>query len=113
MSTIESTWHLAGLVKAAETLGSGLEQREAFVRVEQVGFDIVDDLGLATERVHRPGEADPVQEFLLASVFDLRGGEIAPAREIAGGELVEARPVARDVRVDPVVLGRQERMRPA
>ena len=84
-------------MRAAETLGSGLEQREALVRVEQVGFDIVDDLGLAAKRVHRPSKANPVQEFLLAGVLDLCGGEIAPAGEIARGELVEARPVARDV----------------
>jgi hypothetical protein len=61
---------------------SGPKQREALVRVEEIGLDIVDDLGLATECRHRPGEADPIQKFLLAGVLDLRGREIAPAREM-------------------------------
>ena len=36
------------------------EQRKAFVRVEEVRLDIIDNLGFASECVHRPGEADPI-----------------------------------------------------
>src|SRR5207245_1433417 len=92
---------------------SGPKQREALVRVEEVGLDVVDDLGLAAECIHRPRQTDPIQEFLLAGVLYLFGREIAPAREIARGELVEAGPVARDIGVEPVMLFRQECMRPA
>src|SRR5215467_13775765 len=89
------------------------EQREALVRVEQVRFDVVDDFGVAAERGHCTGKADPVQELLLARILDLRGRQIAPAREIARGELIEARPVAIDIGIDPVMLRGQERVRPA
>src|SRR5215472_17121392 len=92
---------------------SSPEQREALVRVEQIRLDVVDDFGVAAERGHRAGEADPVQELLLARILDLRGGQLAPAREIARGELIEARPVAVDIGIDPVMLRGQERMRPA
>jgi hypothetical protein len=36
------------------------EQRKAFVRIEEVRLDIIDNLGFASERLHRACEADPV-----------------------------------------------------
>src|SRR5437773_2140415 len=70
------------------------EQGDALVGVEDVALDIVDDLGLAAERVHRAAETHPVEELLLAGVLDLLGGQLAPARQLARADLIEARPVA-------------------
>src|SRR5579883_3221259 len=45
------------------------EQCEALVRVEDVGFDVVDDLGPPAERRHGAAKADPIQEFLLSGIL--------------------------------------------
>src|SRR6266478_5976728 len=89
------------------------EQREAFVRVEDVALDIVDNFRLALQRVHRAAEAHPVQELLLAGILDLLGAQLAPARELARAQFVEARPVAGIVGIEVMVFWRQEGVRPA
>src|SRR5258708_4723173 len=95
-----------------DTRHSRREEGEALVGVEDVALDIIDDLGLAAERVHGAAEADPVEELLLAGILDFLGRQLAPAVELARAHLVEARAVAGVVGIEVMVLRRKERMRP-
>ncbi len=53
-----------------------IEHGERLGRVEDVGLHEVDPIRLAAEGIHRAGEADPVQQFLLARVFQLLGRQV-------------------------------------
>src|ERR1700722_15807508 len=110
-----STW-MAGARPAMTMFLIGAlrpEHREALVRIEDVRFDVVDDLGLALQFVHRAAERHPVEELLLPGILDLRGRQLAPARQLARGQFVEPRSVAGIVRVEVMVLRREESVRPA
>src|ERR1700683_433558 len=87
------------------------EDREALVRIEDVRLDVVDDLRLAFQLVHRTAERDPVEELLLPSILDLRRGQLAPARALARRQFIEPRAVAGIVRIEIMVLRREERVR--
>src|SRR6185312_9825155 len=89
------------------------EQRKAFGRVEDVGLDVIDDLGFLAELAHRAGEADPVQHLMLARILHLLLCQLAPIAEAIAAQLLEARAIGDDIRVEPAMLLRQRAMRPA
>ncbi|MGE3281413.1 MAG: hypothetical protein AB7O13_10435 [Alphaproteobacteria bacterium] len=63
--------------------------------------------------MHRAAETDPIQEFLLPGILDLRRHQLAPARHFTRGQLVETGAVAGIVGVEIVVFRRQKGVRPA
>src|SRR5690348_10122854 len=89
------------------------EQREALSGVENIGLDVIDDLGALPEFAHRAGEADPVQHLMLARVFHFPLRQLAPIAEAVGTKLIIAGPIRDEVGIEPAMLLRQRTVRPA
>src|SRR3989441_10808281 len=89
------------------------ERREALVRVEDVRLDPRWLVGLAAELGHGPRQTHPVEKLLLAALLDRGQRRLAPGRPVASLERRVQDAVGRDIRIEEVVLGRQERVGPA
>src|SRR3954468_9061954 len=61
------------------------KQRHAFLRVKDVAVDESQDLRLPP--FHRSGQADPVQDLVLARVVDLLRRQVTPLPQITRLEL--------------------------
>src|SRR2546428_10220752 len=89
------------------------ERREALVRVEDVRLDPRRLVGLAPELGHGARQTHPVEELLLAALLDRGQRRLAPRRVVASLERPVQDAVGRDIRIEEVVLGREERVGPA
>ena len=73
--------------------GLGIEEGQALLGVEDVGLNVVKDLGFAVQLFHGAREAHPVEHLLLPGGLNLRGGELPPSVPVACLEIFEKDPV--------------------
>src|SRR5215216_2780978 len=86
---------------------------QAFARVENTrGFDVVDDFAFLAQLMHRPGDADPGHQLLLASVLDLAHSDVLPLDISAFTNLLCPEPVGGGVGPQAVVLLHQKAVGP-
>src|SRR5258708_9034991 len=94
----------AGVHPGTTEWSRGPEHRETLVRVQNVRLYIVDDFGAIAEFAHRPGEAHPVEELVLACRLDLGGRQVAPPAEPAVAELLDPGAIGADVGIEAMII---------
>ena len=90
-----------------------LEHRETFVGIKDVALDVGGLGWTSPELVHRADEAHPIEDFLLAAVFDRAQRALPPCRVIRGLQCFIEGAVGLDIGVEQAVLGGQKGVRPA
>src|SRR5262245_11573219 len=100
-------------VTAPSSRASRPPHGKALVRVERPRLDEVALVGLPAELLHCPGEAEPVEQLLLAGLLDVGERGAAPRLVVADAERLVELPVGLDVRIELVVLVDEERVGPA
>src|SRR5438445_5502959 len=81
---------------------SRLECGKALVRIEDVALHVGCFSRPPPKLVHRPHEAHPVQDLLLAAVLDGAQRPLPPRRVIAGLQRVVERSIGLDIRIEQV-----------
>src|SRR4051812_15801652 len=92
---------------------AGWESGKALAGVEDPRLNEVAPRGTLPQMVHGSGQADPVQQFLLAIGLYFLRAQITPPRRPPVAELVIAGTIRLDVRPEIMMFLHQERVRPA